>query len=168
MSLACTCMGVSVQFSLYSSSDLVADVTVERVYPAETKYDKKFYKADLKYHKIFKGSPVKTVYVNGFIFVGDKRHGSWTSCSLGLKVGQRFILFQRKTVDGKYVLGYCDQRINYHPEAKKSHNYKDALEILKTLSYHSASLNKNQYLVDFNYDPETMTNRLDSAKGLTV
>lgn len=166
---ACSCMNFGNQFDSFSNSDLVADVTVEKVYPAEKKFEKQYYKVDLRYNKIFKGTATKTIYVNGSITVGGKRYGSWTSCSLYLETGQRFIIFESKDKQGRYIIHYCSQRIKYEPNnLRKNFSYKNTLEILDFISNQDVSSNVSHYYVDFNFDSDTQTSSLDEVKGLKV
>ena len=58
---ACECGDWGKQFDSYSSSELVADVTITKVYPIlKGEYSDKYFKIDLKYNEIYKGTPIKT------------------------------------------------------------------------------------------------------------
>ncbi len=109
---ACECGNWGKQFDSYSSTELVADVTITRVYPIlKGKYSDKYFKIDLKYNELYKGTPIKTMYVYGALHINNKIYGSWTSCSMGAKVGERLIIFESKDKEGNYVLHYCDHKI---------------------------------------------------------
>ena len=59
---ACVCGNWGKQFDSYSSTELVADVTITRVYPVlKGKYSDKYFKIDLKYNELYKGTPIKKI-----------------------------------------------------------------------------------------------------------
>lgn len=165
---ACSCLSFGIPFNQYSSSDLVADVTITKVYPAEKKFEKQYYKVDLRYNKIFKGSPVKSMYVYGNTIINGKMHGSFTSCSLGFTVGQKLIIFENKDVGGNYMMHYCETRIKNEDSYKKSFGYHDSTEILRSISSYNITTNFKNFYIDFNFDVEKRTSDLDTLKGLVV
>ena len=51
----CVCGNWGKQFDSYSSTELVADVTITKVYPIlKGKYSDKYFKIDLKYNELYK------------------------------------------------------------------------------------------------------------------
>lgn len=165
---ACSCLHFGTPFDEFSSSDLVADVTIEKVYPAEKKFEKQYYKVDLKYHKIYKGTPAKSMYVSGTITVNNKRYGSFTSCSLGFEPGQRLTIFENRDKNGLYVLHYCSKRIMHEPQYNKSIDYGVSQKILSSIAKYDIPTNFKNLYIDFNFDVEKRTTALDIVKGLAV
>ena len=128
-SFACSCAKFGTPFHLYSSSELVADVTFTKVYPDLKNKNSPYINVDLKFNEIFKGEQIKNIKVYDAIFEGEKIYGSFTSCSLGAKVGQRMIVFMKKDKEGLFVLHYCDHKIyNNH---KKFYESKSLLNVIK-------------------------------------
>lgn len=161
---ACVCGNWGKQFDSFSSAEIVADVTITKVYPIlKGKYSDKYFKIDLKYNELYKGNPIKTMYVYGGLHIKNKIYGSWTSCSLGAKVGQRLIIFQSKDADGNYVLHYCGHKI--YSEHKK---FAESKSLLKLIKEKQINTNTKYHYVNFGYDKNTKKDNFDALKGLSV
>ena len=162
--MACECGNWGKQFDSYSSSELVADVTITKVYPIlKGKYSDKYFKIDLKYNELYKGTTIKTIYVYGNLHINNKMYGSWTSCSLGAKVGQRLILFESKDKEGNYVLHYCGHKI--YSDHKKFTESKSLLELIKEKQIKT---NIKYHYLNFGNDKKTGKDDFDVLKGLNV
>lgn len=162
--LACSCSNYGKPFDVYSSSELVADVTITKVYPIlKGKFSDQYFKIDLKYNTLYKGTSVKTMYVYGNLIINNKIYGSWTSCSMGVKVGQRMIVFMKKDKEGLFVLHYCDHKIyNNH---KKFYESKSLLNVIKEKKLNT---NNKNYYINFGFDKNTQKDNFETVKGLKV
>lgn len=166
-SLACSCMNFGTPFHAYSSSELVADVTFTKVYPDLKNKNSPYINVDLKYNEVFKGNAIKTIKVYGAIFEGKKIYGSWTSCSLGAKEGQRMIVFMKQDKDGLFVLHYCSHKI-YEQSRASGIGFNDSKNILRKLKSNGLFINSKYSSVDFGFDQETEKNDFEKVKGLSA
>lgn len=161
---ACVCGNLGKQFDSYSSSELVADVTITKVYPIlKGKYSDKYFKIDLKYNEIYKGTPVKTMFVYGALHINNKFYGSFSSCSMGAKVGQRLIIFEGKDTEENYVLHYCDHKV--YSDDKK---FTISKSLLKFIKERQINTNTKYHYVNFGYDKSTGKDDFEVIKGLNV
>ncbi len=161
---ACECGDWGKQFDSYSSSELVADVTITKVYPIlKGEYSDKYFKIDLKYNEIYKGAPIKTMYVYGALHINNKFYGSWTSCSMGAKVGERLIIFESKDKEGNYVLHYCDHKI--YSNHKK---FAESESLLKFIKEKQIKTNVKYHYVNFGFDKNTGKDKFELIKGLNA
>lgn len=161
---ACECGNWGKQFDSYSSSELVADVTITKVYPIlKGEYSDKYFKIDLKYNEIYKGAPIKTMYVYGALHINNKFYGSWTSCSMGAKVGERLIIFESKDKEGNYVLHYCDHKI--YSNHKK---FAESKSLLKFIKEKQIKTNVKYHYVNFGFDKNTGKDKFELIKGLNA
>ena len=161
---ACVCGNWGKQFDSYSSTELVADVTITRVYPVlKGKYSDKYFKIDLKYNELYKGTPIKTMYVYGALHINNKIYGSWTSCSMGAKVGERLIIFESKDKEGNYVLHYCDHKI--YSNHKK---FTESKSLLKFIKEKQIKTNIKYHYVNFGFDKNTGKDNFEIIKGLNA
>ena len=165
---ACSCSNWGKPFDAYSSSELVADVTFTKVYPDLENKKSKYINVDLKYNEIFKGKVVKTIQVYGAIFEGNKIYGSFTSCSLGAKVGQRMIIFMNKNEKGNLTLHYCDPKINYGKENRTQIVFEKSKDILRLIKAKNLITNTKHFYANFGFSDETQKDDFESVKGLTV
>lgn len=162
--LACSCINLGIQFDSYSSSELVADITITKVYPIlKGKYSDKYFKIDLKYNEVYKGIPIKTMFVSGALHINNKIYGSWTSCSMGAKVGQRLIIFESKDTEGNYVLHYCDHKI--YGDDKK---FVFGKSVLKFIKEKNIVTNTKHHYVNFGFDKNTGKDQFENLKGLNT
>lgn len=161
---ACECGNWGKQFDSYSSSELVADVTITKVYPIlKGEYSNKYFKIDLKYNEVYKGVPIKTIYVYGALHINNKFYGSWTSCSMGAKVGQRLIIFENKDEKGNWVLGYCSHKI--YSDDKK---FSESKTLLKFIKENNITTNHKYHYINFGFDKNTGKDDFEIVKGLHV
>ena len=161
---ACECGNWGKQFDSYSSTELVADVTITKVYPIlKGKYSDKYFKIDLKYNELYKGTPIKTMYVYGALHINNKIYGSWTSCSMGAKVGERLIIFESKDKEGNYVLHYCDHKIYSNHK-----NFAESKSLLKLIKEKQIETNIKYHYVNFGFDKNTGKDNFEIIKGLNA
>ena len=78
-------------------SELVADVTITKVYPIlKGKYSDKYFKIDLKYNELYKGTPIKQcMFMERFILI--IRFMVLGQVEYGAKVGERLIILRVRT-----------------------------------------------------------------------
>ena len=161
---ACECGNWGKQFDSYSSSELVADVTITKVYPIlKGEYSDKYFKIDLKYNEIYKGAPIKTMYVYGALHINNKFYGSFSSCSMGAKVGERLIIFESKDKEGNYILHYCDHKI--YSNHKK---FTESKSLLKFIKEKQIKTNIKYHYVNFGFDNNTGKDNFEIIKGLNA
>lgn len=161
---ACVCGNWGKQFDSYSSTELVADVTITKVYPIlKGKYSDKYFKIDLKYNELYKGTPIKTMYVYGALHINNKIYGSWTSCSMGAKEGERLIIFESKDKEGNYVLHYCDHKI--YSDHK---NFTESKSLLKFIKEKQIKTNIKYHYLNFGFDKNTGKDNFELIKGLNA
>jgi hypothetical protein len=162
---ACSCAKFGTPFHLYSSSELVADVTFTKVYPDLENKNSPYINVDLKFNEIFKGKRIKNIKVYGAIFEGEKIYGSFTSCSLGAKVGQRMIVFMKKNEEGLFVLHYCDHKI-YEENRFSGISFNESKNILRLIKTKDLPANNKYSFVNFGFDNDTNKDDFEKVKGL--
>ena len=165
---ACSCAYFGTPFDSFSSADLVADVTFTKVYPDLKNKNSPYINVDLNFNEIFKGKAIKTIKVYGAIFEGKKMYGSFTSCSLGAKVGQRMIVFMTKDKDGLFVLHFCDHKIKEEKKLASGISFNESKNILKLLKAKQLVTNSKHLYADFGFNNETEKDDFEKIKGLNA
>lgn len=158
---SCVCSYLPNIFNTYSKSDLVADITIINIHPAKNKsLSKKFYMVDVKYNTIYKGKKVDSFYVSGSKQIGEKYYGEMSSCSLGLKIGDRLIIFH--TYGKVQTLHYCTPRI----DEKYQEKFLESKKILQSLLHSSIKTNYKNFVVDTKFNSETGKDALNQFDGI--
>ena len=100
--IACSCATTTLT-NHFLSSDFVAIAEIKATYTNEK--DQDFYKVDITKNQQFKGTPVTSIYVNGF----NKIKNQFSSCDvLRLIPGSKWLIFANKNQFGNLITGYCD------------------------------------------------------------
>ena len=130
---ACDCDPLNIT-EKYTQSDFVANVTILKIYPNQE--NEQGYRADIKINELFKGKPLKSIYV-----YGRSDNGIGSSCDIHIPANTKLIAYARKNDSGKFGIGMCSgiMYLDYSAIYKKktSKNKKELkrqireLEILK-------------------------------------
>lgn len=86
---ACKCIDQSVEVN-FAKNDFVAEIEILKVYNvgSNTDEDERFYKADIKILKLYKGKFVKSILIRGKV---DDIQGS--ACEVDVKKGEKFLIY---------------------------------------------------------------------------
>ena len=101
------------------------------------------------------------MYVYGNLHINNRIYGSWTSCSMGAKIGERLIIFESKDKEGNYVLHYCDHKI--YSNHKK---FTESKSLLKFIKEKQIKTNIKYHYVNFGFDKNTGKDKFELIKGL--
>lgn len=86
---ACKCIFQNIEDS-FASNDFVAEIEVIKVYNVDSKTneDDRFYKADIKILKLYKGDIISSILIRGKV---DEIYGS--ACEIDVKKGEKFLIY---------------------------------------------------------------------------
>lgn len=103
-SFACSCMHGAFGED-FVNNDFVAEIEILKTYNVDFKIDDedRFYKANIKILKQYKGIPIQSILVAGK--VGESYNAA---CEIELKKGDRFLVYLKK--DARYIMSYCTSR----------------------------------------------------------
>ncbi|MCU7617706.1 hypothetical protein NZ698_10895 [Chryseobacterium sp. PBS4-4] len=160
---SCSCESSTNIFNEYSSSDLVADITVTNVrFSPEKELQQAYYVIDVKYNKLYKGKQIGSFHVYGKTIINGKQNGIGTSCSLSLSKGDRMILFYKN--DEINSIHFCTPKIR----EKITSRFTESKKILEKISKTSIKTNYKNFIIDTKYDSETGKNTLSHFDGINA
>lgn len=152
---SCSCNGQANIFNEYSSSEMVADITVTNVrFSPEKELQQAYYVIDVKYNKLYKGQKIDSFHVYGKTLISGKQNGIGTSCSLSLLKGDRMILFYEK--DKINSIHFCTPKIR----EKITTRFNESKKILEKISKTATKTNYKNFIIDTNYNSDTGKNAL--------
>ena len=158
---SCSCVGQANIFNEYSSSDMVADITVTNVrLSPEKELQKAYYVIDVKYNKLYKGQKIDNFNVYGKTIINGKQNGIGTSCSLSLLKGDRMILFYDK--DKINSIHFCTPKIR----EKITTRFNESKKILEKISKTSTKTNYKNFIIDTKDNTDTGKNALSQFDGI--
>lgn len=158
---SCSCIGSSNIFNQYSSSDLVADITVINVrFSPKKELQQAYYVVDVKYNKVYKGNQISSFHVYGKTIINGKQNGIGTSCSLSLLKNDRMILFYEK--DKINSIHLCTPKIR----EKTNFHFNESKKILDKISQTSTVTNYQNFIIDTKFDNSTGLSDLNQFDGI--
>lgn len=160
---SCSCNSSTNIFNEYSSSDLVADISVTNVrFSPKKELQQAYYVIDVKYNKLYKGKEISSFHVYGQTIINGKQNGIGTSCSLGLSKGDRMILFYEH--DNYSSIHLCTPKIR----KKSTSRFNESTKILEKISKTSTNTNYKNFLIDVKFDIETGKTSLNQFDGIVA
>ncbi len=107
----------------FANNDFVAEIEIVKVYNVDFKTDEddRFYKADIKILKLYKGQPIQSVLVRGKV---GEIYGA--ACEIGLKQGEKFLVYLNPNEN--FGMSSCTPKINL--ENENINKERNAIEFL--------------------------------------
>lgn len=122
---ACDCVQPKIT-EKYVESEFVARAKIVKNYKNESAVE--LYKADIIISELFKGEPLKSIYILGR---SDDKIGS--SCAIFIPENTELIIYARKDSNGKYTVGICSGLFYLNKLKTKAQNIElDILKMFKT------------------------------------
>ncbi len=118
-------------------SDFVAKIRIVKNYKSEGKEE--LYKSDILIEELYKGQPLKFIYVEGRNTDNDLDIGS--SCAIFIEEGTELIAYGTKDDKGRMTIGMCSGLLYLTGIYKK--NGTQEIEILRTLKKNNISYTNN-------------------------
>ncbi len=155
-SFACTCDPPPITVK-YMRSDFVAKIKILKNYKSEGKAE--LYKADILIEELYKGEPLKSIYVEGRNTDNDLDIGS--SCAIFIEEETELIAYGSKDNKGRITIGMCSGLV-YLTGIYKENGTRE-IEILRTLKENNISYTNN-----INIRPKEGLLRLKMFSGIEL
>jgi len=107
----------------FANNNFVAEIEILKVYNVDSKTDEddRFYKADIKILKLYKGEAISSILIRGKI---EKTYRS--ACEIAVSKGDRFLIYLN--AEENFGMSACTPKINL--DAENIHKERKALEFL--------------------------------------
>jgi len=156
---ACQCDPTKIAEN-YIQSDFVANVTITKIYP--NKENEQGYRADIKITKLFKGEPLKFIYV-----YGQSDNSTESSCDIYIPTDTKLIVYAEKNKDGNYGVGYCSGLLYLTENNLKKQQLE--LKILETFVEKKINFtSKIKYSEKGDFSKPNIIRELQNFKGIKL
>lgn len=124
----------------FANNDFVAEIEIVKVYNVDfkTDEDERFYRADIKILKLYKGQPIQSILVRGKV---GEIYGP--ACEVDVKEGEKFLIYINP--DENFGMSSCTPKINLDNE-----NINTERKAIEFLVSHNIT-NTNSFYFSDNY-----------------